>query len=111
MKINTRVRLLVGAAGLCLIAACGPGGGVYVGVAVPGPYGGPYPYPGFVGPPPVVYGGGYYEALNDAGPAEPVVRIVTGSAAGGPSTGVGSGSPAQGEASGDRESGASRGSH
>ena len=47
------------AAGLICLAAvgCGPGGGVYVGVAVPGPYVG-YPggmYPGTVGRPPYAY--------------------------------------------------------
>ena len=50
---------LTTAAGLICLAAvgCGPGGGVYVGVAVPGPYVG-YPggmHPGYVGRPPYVY--------------------------------------------------------
>jgi hypothetical protein len=50
---------LTAAASLICLAAvgCGPGGGVYVGVAVPGPYVG-YPggmHPGYVGRPPYVY--------------------------------------------------------
>ncbi|UCF18676.1 MAG: hypothetical protein JSU87_12090 [Gemmatimonadota bacterium] len=107
MKMNTRGRLLIGGLGLGLIAACGPGGGVYVGVAVPGPYGGPYPYPGYVGRPPMVYGGGVYEAeaLNEADPPDATTPAAAVARVGGPPTGTASTPPAKSEASGDRESG------
>jgi hypothetical protein len=58
MRTLARTCLTAAASLICLAAVgCGPGGGVYVGVAVPGPYVG-YPggtYPGYVGRPPYVY--------------------------------------------------------
>jgi hypothetical protein len=58
MRTLAKACLTVAASLICLAAVgCGPGGGVYVGVAVPGPYVG-YPggmHPGYVGRPPYVY--------------------------------------------------------
>jgi len=75
MKTLTKAFLPAAAIGIALSAySCGAGvsTGVYVGVAVPGPYVG-YPgvgYPGYVGRPPYVY---EEDALNL--PAEPADRV------------------------------------
>jgi len=58
MSVRARL-LIVSAVAALVLPACGAGGGnVYVGVGVVGPYWGypgRYPYPGYVGRPPVYY--------------------------------------------------------
>lgn len=60
MRSLVRLSLMIAVgSGALFSGGCGAGvstGGVYVGVAVPGPYVGyPGAYPGYMGPPPVVY--------------------------------------------------------